>query len=746
MNGGNPKFKRIAIKIGSNVLTRPDGTLATERMAHFVSQIAALHGDGVEVILISSGAVAAGRTVIATTKGTTNSTAAAINTANCNEVATRQLCAAVGQAKLMNIYFDLFQAKGLIGGQVLTTKENFFDDVHYFNQKTCMEAMLENDIIPIVNENDTVSVTELMFTDNDELAGLVAVMMGCSALIILSNIDGIYSGDPSSPDSHVIAEADECEDLACFIRAEKSALGRGGMTSKVRIAKETANKGVYVIIANGTRENIITDVIHSNPNTPRTRFCGHYPSDPALSSPCSATAIEMMGGRRSSADGITSFPSAPTAVAPAPPKAPEVPPEEEAVRRIDAAARAVGSLRTATARDPTLVAAILTAAADALIAGTDAVLKANAEDLARMDETDPKYDRLKLTAARLEGIAGDMRSVATLPSPLGKVLSEAARPNGMTISKVTVPFGVVGVIYEARPNVTADVFALCIASGNVSLLKGGADAAASNESIAAILRSVLESKGVDPNACTLLPPTREAAMALLHAEGKVDVVIPRGSQGLIEWVRRNSRIPAIETGAGVCHAYVDESADVAMAAAIVTNAKCRRVSVCNALDCLLIHSARLGDLKIICAGVAAQSVVVYADEAAFAALEASYPSALLRKATAESFGTEFLGYSMSVRTVASVEEAAAHIDTYGSRHSECIVAAPGAPAAAVFQSAVDAACVYTNVSTAFTDGAQFGFGAEIGISTQKLHARGPMALPELTTYKYLVKGSGQIRE
>ena len=372
------------------------------------------------------------------------------------------------------------------------------------------------------------------------------------------------------------------------------------------------------------------------------------------------------------------------------------------------------------------------------------VLHANQEDLARMDPANPKYDRLRLTEERLAGMAGDMEQVAGLPSPLRKILGQTTRPNGMIIQKVTVPFGVIGVIYEARPNVTFDVFSLCFRSGNVCVLKGGSDADRSNEALAQIIHDVLERHGVNPAVCTLLPSGREAASALLGAVGLVDLIIPRGSASLIRFMREQARVPVIETGAGICHTYFDRAGDKEKGRAIVNNAKTRRVSVCNALDCLVIHQERLGDLPYICAPLADSRVIIYADAPAFQALAGHQPEELLQPATPESFGTEFLDYKMSVRTVASLDEALAHIARYGSKHSESIVS-EDAEATGRFLDLVDAACVYANVSTAFTDGAQFGFGAEIGISTQKLHARGPMALPELTTYKYIIQGDGQIR-
>ena len=390
------------------------------------------------------------------------------------------------------------------------------------------------------------------------------------------------------------------------------------------------------------------------------------------------------------------------------------------------------------------ISAVLLEVASALRTATEDILAANAMDLARMSPDNPKYDRLKLTPERIDGIASDMEDVAGLPSPLGKLLSETVRPNGMTIRKVTVPFGVIGVIYEARPNVTADVFSLCFRSGNVAVLKGGSDADDSSRAIVSVIHSVLEKHGIDKAVCTLLPADREATAELLGAVGIVDLIIPRGSSSLINFVRSNARIPVIETGAGICHTYFDKAGDVVKGAAIVNNAKTRRVSVCNALDCLIMHQDLLADLPQICSALASSNVTIYADGPSYEALQGAYPSELLQPATDESFGTEFLDYKMSIRTVPSIQEALKHISKYSSRHSESIVS-EDAEAVALFQRVVDAACVYANVSTAFTDGAQFGFGAEIGISTQKLHARGPMALPELTTYKYIIEGNGQIR-
>ncbi|MGV3587539.1 MAG: glutamate-5-semialdehyde dehydrogenase [Adhaeribacter sp.] len=393
---------------------------------------------------------------------------------------------------------------------------------------------------------------------------------------------------------------------------------------------------------------------------------------------------------------------------------------------------------------PEKVNAVLQDLADAAVAQTSFLLSENEKDLARMDPTDPKYDRLKLTANRLADIANDIRNVAGLTSPLSKILLEKELPNGLQISKISVPLGVVGVIYEARPNVTFDVFALCFKTGNACILKGGSDAAASNAAIISVIHAVLTQHHIDTNIAALLPPDRQATEALLQAIGYVDVLIPRGSQALIDFVRQNAKVPVIETGAGIVHTYFDESADLTKGQAIVANAKTRRVSVCNALDCLLVHQNRLPDLPALTAPLAAKAVEIFADEAAFAALQGTYPTELLKPAQAEHFGTEFLAMKMAIKTVENFSAALEHIANYSSKHSEAIIS-EDAGNIQQFLNSVDAAAVYANASTAFTDGAQFGLGAEIGISTQKLHARGPMGLEELTSYKWLVQGNGQVR-
>ncbi len=394
--------------------------------------------------------------------------------------------------------------------------------------------------------------------------------------------------------------------------------------------------------------------------------------------------------------------------------------------------------------DDTRRSKILAAVADAIESHQAELLAANAIDLKHMDKDNPLYDRLQLTEQRLAGIASDMRHVGTLPSPLGRILSDKILDNGLHLQRVSVPFGVIGIIYEARPNVTFDVFSLCFKSGNACILKGGKDADNTNIAAVKLIHDVLKEQGIDYNVVQLLPATHEAAAELLHATQYVDLIIPRGSSRLIRFVREEAKVPCIETGAGVVNTYFDEYGDTNIGKQIILNAKTRRPSVCNALDCLIIHRKRLSDLPELCSLLLKKQVELFADTPAYSALQNNYPSSLLHPADSNSYGTEYMSLRMAVRTVNSLEEALSHIARYGSGHSECIIT-EDKDRARVFQTMVDAACVYVNAPTSFTDGGQFGLGAEIGISTQKLGARGPMGLEEITTYKWLITGHGQTR-
>lgn len=412
---------------------------------------------------------------------------------------------------------------------------------------------------------------------------------------------------------------------------------------------------------------------------------------------------------------------------------------EDTFKKVKKASKTLALISDAKRND------ILNAVADAIVANKDSILAANKDDLDRAGKDYAFYDRLLLTPDRLDGIAADMRHVATLPSPLGKVLKDKTLENGLHLKRVSVPFGVIGMIFEARPNVTFDVFSLCFKSGNAALLKGGKEADGTNRAEVELIHNVLKANGIDPAVVELLPATHEATGALLTAVGYVDLCIPRGSKRLISFVRDTAKVPVIETGAGVVHCYFDETGDLDKGKRIVDNAKTRRCTVCNTLDCLLINSKRLKDLPLLVAPLAGKKVKLHADEQAYNVLQGSYPSELLTHSNGdETWNTEWLSMQMGVRTVGNIGEALKHIDTYGSGHSECIVT-EDKDAARMFEGMVDAACVYVNAPTSFTDGAQFGLGAEIGISTQKLGARGPMALEEITTYKWLIEGNGQTR-
>jgi glutamate-5-semialdehyde dehydrogenase len=410
---------------------------------------------------------------------------------------------------------------------------------------------------------------------------------------------------------------------------------------------------------------------------------------------------------------------------------------EQQFKDVKQASRFLGALTDEKSKE------ILFGIAGELEQNIDTILAANKKDLDKMEVSNPMYDRLLLTKERILGIASDTRHVATLEVPYSKILEERTLANGLNLKKISVPLGVVGVIYEARPNVTVDVATLCLRSGNAVVLKGGTDAHESNTALVSLMHNVLDKCGVNKNIIQLLPAGREAATALMNAVGYIDVLIPRGSKNLINAVRDNAKVPVIETGAGVVHTYFDKDGDVEKAKNIIFNAKTRRVSVCNALDCLIIHSSRLKELPEICEKLAEKNVGIYADEKAFKVLKNNYKAGLF-EASAEDFGREFQSYNMAVKTVDSFDEALEHIYNYSSKHSEAIITENEKTAAEFLQS-VDAACCYHNTSTAFTDGAQFGLGAEIGISTQKLHARGPMGLKELTSYKWIIYGNGQIR-
>ncbi len=407
------------------------------------------------------------------------------------------------------------------------------------------------------------------------------------------------------------------------------------------------------------------------------------------------------------------------------------------------AMEAAAAARKLAAVSPAIKNKALEAMADALLAEQEGILASNAKDMEAGKAKNMKaslLDRLLLTSARLVDMADGLRQVAALKDPVGEIIGGSTLANGLTVTKIRVPLGVIGIIYEARPNVTADAIGLCLKSGNAVILKGGSEAIYSNTKIAAVLRAAAEEAGIPAGSIQFITSTDHAAVQeLITLNGLVDVVIPRGSGRLIQAVVGNASVPVIETGVGVCHTFVDAGADYAMAEAIIINAKTQRPGVCNAMETLLVHKGAVQEfLPHMLQALKEKGVQIIGDETVCAMDKEALP------ATEEDWATEYGDLRLSVKVVENTDEAIEHINKYGTKHSECIVTRSFANARK-FQQMVDAACVYANASTRFTDGFQFGFGAEIGISTQKLHARGPMALPELTTYKYLISGDGQVR-
>jgi len=373
------------------------------------------------------------------------------------------------------------------------------------------------------------------------------------------------------------------------------------------------------------------------------------------------------------------------------------------------------------------------------------IIDENQKDLANMDKSDPKYDRLELNKDRILAIAADVAKVAHLPFEEAQILESKLLPNGLELKKQRVPLGVVAAIYESRPNVTVDVFSLCFRSGNACILKGGKEAYYSNLIFFSLIHNALSLHQLNLNWVYLMSTERGAVYDLLNATDIVDVCIPRGSQQLIDFVRQNAKVPVIETGAGIVHTYFDNSGDLTKGKLIINNAKTRRVSVCNALDTLIIHRERLNDLADLVEPLVQHKVEIFADLESYAVLKGHYPDSLLFLATPADFGKEFLSYKISIKTVDGVDEALLHIRQYSSKHSEAIIA-ENQETVQYFLTRVDAAAVYANASTSFTDGGEFGMGSEVGISTQKLHVRGPIGLEALTSYKWLVYGTGQIRK
>lgn len=398
---------------------------------------------------------------------------------------------------------------------------------------------------------------------------------------------------------------------------------------------------------------------------------------------------------------------------------------------------------------PETINQVLEILAKNLVKNTDLILEKNILDLEKMDINDPKYDRLKLTSERIKDMSEGLLKLVNLKSPVNNIIEEKTLQNDLKVERRRVPIGVIGMIYEARPNVTTDAFGIAFKTQNAIALKGGSDAQETNQCVYTIIQDTLTAQDINANIVYLLPPDREATRDMMQATEFIDVIIPRGSQGLIKFVRENAKVPVIETGAGIVHTYWDESGDLDIIKKVVFSAKTRRPSVCNSLDTLIVHENNLKNLDKVLELLKTKNVVIYADEKSYEVLTQSHLlkddlEGLIKKAEPEHFGTEFLDYKMSIKTVNNLDEALFHIQKYSSKHSESIIS-ENPQNTVKFLNIVDAACVFHNTETGYSDGEQLELGAEIGISTQKLHARGPMALEAMTSYKWVIRGNGQTR-
>lgn len=680
----------VVIKIGTGVLTREDGTLDGASLARLVTAIADLSGEGRRCILVSSGAVGAGTSVLGLSEYP-------------EDVPTRQAAAAVGQTRLMHAYQNLFSHFEIDVAQLLLTGDDFPSAEHRGRIKDTLQRLLQQPgIVPVINENDSVAVEELRVGDNDLLSARVAILVGARLLVLLTSVDGLLP--PGSED--IIEVVEEVGEVLGYARGDaKGRFSMGGMGGKLQAVQMAVEAGVETVIANGRRPERLQAIVEGG------GYATRFPP--------------RVGGERIAPELIMT--------------------DEEIHETVYGMGRAARQAAYGLAQlDSEAKNAILRAMAGELRRRSSVVLEENAKDLAAGEErglSAAMLDRLHLDEARLEAIAAGIEKVASLADPVGEVLADWTRPNGIRIEQVRVPIGVIGIIYESRPNVTSDAAVLCLKSGNATILRGGSEAIHSNRAIAEALQTGGKPAGLPANAIQLIPFTNRASVKeLAGMDQYLDLIIPRGGKGLIETVVSLARMPVIKHYDGICHVFVDVGADLAMAAGIVIDSKTQKPSVCNALETLLVHE-----------GVAEEFLPGLADRLAARGVElrgCEQTRELLGEvvvpATPEDWDTEYLDYILAIKVVGSVGEAIDHINAHSSQHTESIVTEDTATAER-FLREVDSACVLHNVSTRFSDGEEFGFGAEIGISTGKLHARGPMALRELTSYQYRVRGTGQLK-
>ncbi|RUS68958.1 hypothetical protein EGW08_023277, partial [Elysia chlorotica] len=673
-------IKRIVIKVGTSTLTHSTGLLNIYRIERLVRQLADLHNQNYEVILVTSGAVGAGMGKLGLQQ-------------KPKTLPEKQAVAAVGQVALTHLYQKLFSEYGKNIAQLLLTKDDIANRERYLNARNAFSALLEKGVIPVVNENDAVVIDEIKVGDNDTLSALVANLINADLLIILSDIDGLYTANPRVDSNAkllgVITEISD--DIRAMAGDVGSKFGTGGMATKIKAAEIALAGGVNMIIASGEDPVIISNIVSGQDIG--TLFLRSNKKEMCIS-------ILEMG------------------------------------KKAKKAAKELAQANTQLKNN------VLYRLESALLDNVDYLLEQNQKDLeiAKQNNLSKAFvDRLTLNQSRIESMANGVRQIADFADPVGKIEKGFKHPNGMTISQVRVPLGVIAMIFESRPNVTIDAGALALKSGNAIILRGGSDALYTNIALKNIFQDVCKQAGLSEYTVQLVEDiSRERVTELVTLDKYVDVIIPRGGKSLKKAIQQQATIPMIETGAGICHTYVDEFADIEKAIKIVINAKTQRPGVCNALETLLVHKNIAEKfLPLIEVELAKYTVELKADSQSLKYLNNA------QLATTEDWDTEYLDLVLSIKTVANINEAIEHINTHGSMHSECIVT-ESYTNTEIFLNEVDAAAVYANASTRFTDGSEFGFGGEIGISTQKLHARGPMGISELTTLKYIIRGNGQV--
>lgn len=823
--GRSPRdWRRVVVKVGTNLLTSSTESLDSNSIRRLVGQIVALRETGVEVVLVTSGAVTAGRQVLGG-QG---------RQLPRRGVATRQVLASLGQTPLMSEYVKHFAATGVVAGQALVSRGDLESDHGYLNARNTLLGLLQAGAVPVVNENDVVAVEELegeVFGDNDRLSARVADVVDADALIILSDVDGLYDRDPHQfKDAVRLAMVTEItQEIRSAAGAARDGRGRGGMATKLDAAEMATSIGTAVVIASGDAPDVLvrlregedlgtwfqarttklesrkrrilaslrddTGSVTVNAGAARalvheggsllppgiTAVTGHFERGEYIAVRSSSGAAIAAGRSNYSSDDVSqikglrsgqardlletdygdevihrnhmviiesAFVPDPSAKSARSSSSKGAGPDLNAMG--ERARKAARKLATASAEQKNRA---LEAIAASLVERSTEVLAANSQDMqaaAQPGTASNLRDRLLLTVERIGALAAGVREIARLEDPVGEIIEETVRPNGLRVQRRRIPLGVIGVIYESRPNVTIDIAALCLKAGNAVILRGGSESFESNRKLAMLARDALESAGLPADVLQFIDSTdRSLVDKMLSLKQYIDLLIPRGGERLVRMVAEKAKMPAVTGGIGVCHTYVDRDADLEMAVTVIHNAKVQRPSVCNALDTIIAHSAIAEQLlPAVATRLWESGVELRCDRRSLSILEpaATTPRKRerLRPATDDDYDTEFLGLTAAVRIVDSLDDALDHIEKHGSNHTEAIITRDER-ARDRFLAEVDASAVLANASTRFNDGGEFGLGAEVAISTDKMHAYGPMGLKEITSYKWVVLGDGQVR-